>query len=263
MPDSFGTNDNKINGITREEFIAQVNNDLTFYDTIPFKLPTKAVEGLIKDALDFFYRKYPDALEEHYFIVFSQYLNSEEFQNSRKIPLPREVYSVYGVDKLDTNYDLSSGDFSIHRAIGYSTFSSTSSSHNMVDNTIQWLSQKSLFSLLNDVVLNNSISYSYNRLSRTLKILGEKPTTNLVLQTYVRLDEEFLFEDDYFRKYVRGLAKKNLSKILKFFSIPLPGNVQIDFDSLSQEGSEEIEEVKQSIAEEEGMADYLFMSDSN
>ena len=264
MADSFGTNDlNSVGGISREEFIKKVNDELTMYGSIPFKLPYVAIEGLIKDSLDFFYRKYPDALQEYYLLVFRDYINSIEFKTNRRIQLPRSIYSVNNVIKNNDRYNYDNSDFSIYRAIGYSSYSGRGAGYSMVDNTIQWLGQMSLFSLFNDVVLSNVVSYEYNRLSRTIFISGEIPTEDLIIIAQERLPEEFLFEDDYFRKYVRALAKIRLAKIMGFFNIPLPGNVQIDFDGLANEGNDELTEVKEEINTEENIADYFFMSDSN
>jgi len=259
MPDSFGSNDRQINGKTREEFITEVNDELTISGIIPFKLPIKAVESLIKDSLDFFYRKYPDALQEHYFLVFKEYLQSEEFKSSRSIQLPRQIYSVVNVDKMKNTLSSGKGDFSRNKSIGFSTYGGASSTDDAGDRTISWLTQMSLFSLMDDILVNHTVGYNFNRLTRKMSIRGEAPNSDMVIETLVRVDEEYLFEDDYFRKYVRALAKVKLAKIMGFFRIPLPGNVEVDFDGLASEGKEEISKIEEDIKEEDGIADYMFM----
>lgn len=259
---SFGSNDNQTNGLTREEFINEINEKLTVNGSIPFKLPIKAVEDIIKTALDYFYRKYPDALEPQYFVIYKHFVNSEEFKINRRVQLPRQVYSVDDVQKIG-NSSLFSGDFSVYKSIGQSYNSSKAKGYDIADNTIEWLSQKSLFSLLSDTLTNEVVGFNFNRLNKKLFITGETPNKDLLVITQVKIDEEYLFEDDYFKAYVVGLAKISLAKIFRFFRIPLPGNVEIDFEGLASEGKEEIDEIKQNIQEEEGMADYMFMSDTN
>lgn len=263
MEDLFGSNDLN-NGITRDEFIKIVNDNITVNHSIPYKLKSNAIETIIRNCLDYFYRKYPDALEENYLLLFSSYLNSPEFKKNRAIFLPKNVYSVYGIDKFNAGLDTyGSGDFAISRVIGFSTYSGRSTANEAVDNTINWLTQSSLLSLLNDVILNNTITFKFNRLTSRLMLPGEAPNSNLIIQVQTKIDEEYLFTDDYFRKYVIGKCKIELARVLSMFRINLPGNVEIDIDGLKSSGETEVEQVETALTEEEGMADYFFMSDTN
>jgi hypothetical protein len=44
----------------------------------------------------------------------------------------------------------------------------------------------------------------------------------------------------------------NLGKILTTFKVPLPGEVEVDFDSIKEEGIELLKETKELIKNEEG-----------
>ena len=83
--------------------------------------------------------------------------------------------------------------------------------------------------------------------------------TFLVLLINKKIDEEFLFEDQYFFRYMVAEAKINLGRIAGTIEMPLIGNAKINFGELKDEGKEEQDYIKEEIKNDEG-TDYFFSS---
>ena len=86
-----------------------------------------------------------------------------------------------------------------------------------------------------------------NKNTKRLKFLGKLPTNDVVVTLYSAIPVEFFYEDDYFFRYVVARAKVQLSRILGTFTFNLIGNGQINFDLIREEGTTELENIKEEI----------------
>ena len=106
-------------------------------------------------------------------------------------------------------------------------------------------------------VLLPQISYTFNRLTKKFRFQGELPKNAVIFEIFSTISDCALFEDEAFQRYVIGMAKIQLSRILGTFSFTLPGNITINYDMISSEGREEVDRVVEEIKGDEGV-DYFF-----
>ena len=144
-------------------------------------------------------------------------------------------------------------DFSDNRLIASELFLSPFQSDDLVLRTAQY----SYWDLTQAFILER-IGYDYNRNTHRLKIVGRDPKKNVFIQTYAKIEENKLYDDWFFQRYVIAQAKISLGRILGTFKFNLPGGIEVDASGIKDEGNEELKEVKQRI-DDENSSDWFFL----
>jgi hypothetical protein len=102
------------------------------------------------------------------------------------------------------------------------------------------------------------VSYDFNRNTHRLKIIGRNPKRNCAITTYVKIEENRLYDDWFFQRYVTAQGKIALGRILGFFTFNLPGGIAVNADSIKEEGKEELEKILTTI-DEENSPDWFYI----
>ena len=136
-------------------------------------------------------------------------------------------------------------DFSMDRLIASEMFLTSSTGDDLVMRT----AQLQFFDLTKAFYLS-TIAYDFNRNTHKLRILGRDPSTDVFLNTYVKIPMDRLFDDYYFLRLCTAHAKISYARVLGTYPFQLPGNVTIDSSSIRSEGEAEIQEIKQTIDSE-------------
>lgn len=243
----------------RDEFISNVQQELSVACALPFTIPQAELERIINISADWFYKKYEDAVEERYYFITRSLFDSQQFKIKRTITMPDCVFSVWGLKKLKEDFGRSmsfdgTADFGIERLFLSDSVSLGQGTENMMYYTLNmyWLDVASH-------IINHSVSYNYNRNSHELFFGGEKPNRDCVAICYVKLPIETLMNDEVFFRYVVAKAKMQLSRIIGTFDFNLPGNIKINYDLIREEGKDELDRIQEEIKSEEGM-DFFFTS---
>jgi hypothetical protein len=244
---------------TNEEFIALVQQEISVACALPFTVPVKEIERIIKFSADWFYKKYEDAVEERFVVIPKTMFQSAEFKKSRTVTVPDCVFSIFSVKKMREDFGRTysfdgTGDFGIERLF----LSDSVSIGQGTENMMYYVLNLSWLDLANHII-NHTVSYNYNRNSHKLFFAGETPDRDCVCQAYIKLPFEFLFADEIFYRYVVAKCKMQLSRILGTFNFNLPGNIQINYDLIRSEGQEELTKIEEEIKADEGM-DFFFTS---
>jgi hypothetical protein len=244
---------------TMDEFIGLVQQEISVACALPFTVPVKEIERVIKFAADWFYKKYEDSVEERYFVIPLDAFKTEEYKKSRTVKLPDCVFSVFSVKKLKEDFGRTfsfdgTGDFGIERLFLSDSVSIGQGTENMMYYVLNlsWLD-------LSSHIINHTISFNYNRSSHKLFVGGQTPDRDCVAHGYIKLPFEHLMNDEIFYRYVVAKCKMQLSRILGTFAFNLPGNITINFDLIRTEGQEELQKIEEEIKGEEGM-DFFFTS---
>jgi hypothetical protein len=108
-------------------------------------------------------------------------------------------------------------------------------------------------------ILENPISFQYSRLTGELKILGDTPKQDVILQVYETLPDCAIYEDEIFFRYCSAKIKQSLGAKLGIFKFALPGNVEFDYDAIKDMGDTELESIIEEIKGDEGV-DWMFHS---
>ena len=268
-----------------DALIKLINDDLTIACQIPFTVPKKEINNIIQRAKKYFYKIYEDSVEQMYIALPAGALHTAEFNqgvpygtgkanetitNKNQIANPRgivqmpsRVYSVNDVFEIggfsgedggfgSMSFNADDVDFSIDKFIYDDVYGAGIGSENLMYYVVN-----SLFMDNARQVLLPQISYTFNRLTKKFRFQGELPKRAVIFEIFSTISDCALFEDEAFQRYVMGMAKIQLSRILGTFSFNLPGNITINYDMISSEGREEVDRVVEEIKGDEGV-DYFF-----
>jgi hypothetical protein len=108
-------------------------------------------------------------------------------------------------------------------------------------------------------IMNNPISFNYSRLTGELKIMGDTPKGDVILDVYETIPDCALFDDEIFFRYCSAKIKQSLGAKLGIFKFALPGNVEFDYDAIKDMGDTELESIVEEIKGDEGV-DWMFHS---
>ncbi len=245
--------------MTNDEFIANVQQELSVACALPFTVPIPEINRIIKYSADWFYKKYEDAVEERYYFISTEWFKRDQFKLERTVTMPDCVFSVWQLKKLKEDFARSmsfdgTADFGIERLFLSDSVSLGQGTENLMYYTLNmyWMDVASH-------IINHTISFNYNRNSHRLFIGGQTPDRDCVAICYAKIPLEHLMNDEIFYRYVVAKCKVQLSRILGTFDFNLPGGIKINYDLIRDEGKEEIEKIEEEVKSEEGM-DFFFTS---
>jgi hypothetical protein len=241
--------------MTRAELIEMVNDEITGSCSLPYSVPEREMDRIINQALNWFYVNYGPAVETQYYVITKDWFQTKEFKATRTLLLPDCVISVFEIREINGGGRLGTidADFYDNRLLAAELFLSPFASDDLVLRTAQY----SYWDLTQAFILER-VSYDFNRNTKRLKILGRNPKRNCFVQTYAKIEENRLYDDWFFQRWVTSQAKMSLGRILGFFTFNLPGGVQVNADTLKEEGKEELAEIKQRI-DDENSPDWFYI----
>lgn len=240
--------------MTRGELIQLVNDEITGSGALPYSVPERESERIINQALNWFYMNYQYSVETQYYVIERRWFEDPEFKKTRSILLPDCVVSVFECKEVTGGGRLGTidKDFGDNRLMAAELFLAPMASDDLVMRTAQY----AYWDLTKAFILER-VRFDYNSNTHRLKIQGRDPKKNLFLMTYVKIEENKLYDDWYFQRWVTATSKLSLARILGFFTFNLPGGVTINAGDLKDEGKEELEELKTKI-DEENSPDWFF-----
>jgi hypothetical protein len=241
--------------MTRGELIEMVTGEITASGSLPYSIPERESNRIIDQALNWFWVNYGPAVETQYYVIEKDWFKQPEFKKTRSILLPDCVVTVFEVKEITGGGRLGSvdKDFSDNRLIASELFLSPFQSDDLVLRTAQY----SYWDLTKAFILER-IGFDYNRNTHRLKIVGRDPKRNVFLQTYAKIEENKLYDDWFFQRYIIAQAKISLGRILGTFKFNLPGGIEVDASGIKDEGNEELKEIKQRI-DDENSPDWFFL----
>lgn len=242
--------------MTKKEFINIVNGEITASCEIPFSVPTKEIERIIRVEKEWMFREYRDAVHDSWYILDKKYYQTDEWKRTRTFQLPECVMAIRYV------YELSSGQrvFGIHdpdlafdRLMAADLYLTPLSSDQITYRTIQW----SFWDLAKTFNLMD-IQHNFNMNTKRLIITGRDPSESLWVATLNQICEEDLYDDPLFLKWIIAKSKIQLARIIGTFNYTLIGGIQINYADIRAEGKEELEELKEKI-KSDSPADWFMM----
>lgn len=265
-----------------DALVKEINDELTIACQVPFTVPKKALARMIGRAKDYFYKIYEDSVEEMYIALpggtfaknsfrkgidnSNEELSNTNIESSRGIvTMPERVLSVNNVFEIggfqgedggfgSRSFSAGDPDFAIDKFVYSNTFGAGIGSENL------------MYYVINEMFIDNArqilqqqISYSYNRLTKKFRFQGELPKRAVVFQIYATIPDCALYSDEAFIRYCIAQAKVQLGRIMGTFNYNLPGNITINYDMIMSEGKEELEAIVTEIKEDEG-TDFFYTS---
>lgn len=234
---------------TIEELIDVVQGDLSISCSLPKLLPDVEIERIItNEALGYFNRSYPYALHKIYLYLPKEHFYTEKYTMYKYIELPCEVQNVVWLYEVRNaslfNIGINAPNLSVGLGVtnqpylsSYVTTVGELGIYKVVlDSFSDMLNQLSKYTLKNH----------FNKLDHRLHILT-KVEYDVVLEVYVSIEQEALFTDDLFIKWVIGRAKQQQAAIMGRFNFKLPGGIQYNYADLASEGKEQVQKVEDEI----------------
>lgn len=260
------------------QFIDRVLNILTLYNSLPYKIPRLMVIECIKTAARYFYMYYGNSWRKAYLYLRREDIDNyfkEEFPNSHQrlagvyngetqvnIRVNERIRIISALHKFDGNnnnifandlQDDFSGEFGMlngFRGSNRGHFSSIDRNLFLIENTVKLVEMSSIPS-----IFGKSIPFEYNQPTNTLMI-KTNVNHNLLIECFVDVDINALYNDSLFERYVIALSKRELRRLIGSHTIQLPGDVTINVDELTA-GVDDIERVEEIIKNSSGIGDIM------
>jgi len=268
-------NDRSYSSECLENFIMEVGSEITGACMVPLNLPDAEVRNIIKRAVKWFRKNYEYSLRENYFHIPNSVFSSTGFKASRTLHFPEEnatsgageVFSIYGVYDLGSGWNQSGGgmdlrfqsgaDFAVDKLLFRNAYNNSGASA-AAEELQYYVINQSMFDMSRQI-MENPISFSYSQLTGQLKIMGDTPRGDVIIECYETIENCALYNDEIFFRYVAAKVKQSVGAKLGVFKFSLPGGVEIDYDGIKSMGDEEMEKVLEEIKGDEGV-DWMFHS---
>lgn len=257
--DNFQLNNNKM---TVEQMVDYVQADLTFSGVMPKVLPDPEIVRLIKeDALPYFYKYYQWAVIKSYYKLDMAFINSEQYTNYGYLVLPEECENVVRIMNINDpslfKIGIQAPNLSINFGVTNQPYLTS-----FVTNVGELSVYRQILSAFSDEVnklAKNYNKFSFNPESKRLHLLGEV-RNDLMLEVYVRIQQEELFNSELFKEYMVGLSLTRMGAMLGRMNFQMPGNFQYNASDIISDGKEKIEKVKERIDKQSPNNSFFIMA---
>lgn len=234
--------------ITFEQLIDIVQQDLTFSGSLPKVLPDQEVKRIIREiALEYFYKNYQFAIQRFYYFLRYDHLARETYAMFHYFQLPEEVEAITKIIKMeDTSLfrlGIQAPNLSINLGVTnqpfLTSFVTTAGDLALYRSTISYFADE-----INKLT-KNTIYHNFNHINKRLHFLSEIPDmSNLMLECWVRIQEEELFDFEMFKRFVIGTCRSRMGELIGRFNFNLPGNFTYNANDIISQGKEMVDEVK-------------------
>jgi len=247
--------------ITLEQIIDIVQADLTFSGLFPKVLPDLEIQRIIKElALEWFYKNYQYSVIKGYFYLPMACMQSEPYTKYRYFIFPEDVENITKIVKVDDpsmfRLGIQAPHLSINLGVTNQPFLTS-----FVTTAGELGVYRSIISGMADEInkMNKpTLMFNFNHVDKRLHILTEV-TTNLVLEMYIRIEAEELFDYHLFKEYVIGLSKIRMGEAIGRFTFNMPGNFQYNASNMITQGQAMVDKVVEKI-NGQTKAGWFFMS---
>jgi len=231
--------------ITIDQLVDIVQADLTMTGLFPKILPDLEIKRLIKEnALEWFYKNYQYSQIKAFYFLDRQFLNTEVYHRNKYLILPEEVENITRIVKVDNPSLFRLGIQAPHLSINLgvtnqpflTSFVTTAGDLGVYRSVI------SAFSDQINKMTADTLRFQFNHINKRLSFQTEVDTS-LMLEVYLRIEEEELFDHIYFKDYVIGISKKRMGEALGRFNFNMPGNFQYNALDIKEEGNNLMESV--------------------
>ncbi|CAB4159505.1 hypothetical protein UFOVP699_241 [uncultured Caudovirales phage] len=242
--------------MTEQELIADINDEITFSGALPYGLPEKEVKRIILNDSRYFWDNWRHAVESRYLLLPLELFQNSTFKKFRQIQLPDCVQFVvdFKEAKGGSIFATIDRDFAEQKFIGSEIFLTPFIGESIMYRTVMFS-----FLDLTKAMMLDTIAYDYNKNSKLLGVIGRTPKTNAVIRVFKKLDQDKLFEDEMFQRYVRAHAKVRLSHMLQTFNYTLPGGVTVNYQNIVTTAEKEMEAVN-TMMKGENTPDWMYLT---
>ena len=235
--------------ITLEQLIDIVQSDLCVSGLFPKILPDLEIQRIIKElALEWFYKNYQFATMKSYFFLDQNCMLSEIYTKYKYFIFPEEVENITKIIKIDDpsmfRLGIQAPHLSINLGVTNQPFLTS-----FVTSAGELGVYRSIIAGFSDELnkLNKpTLMFNYNHVNKRLHLLTEV-VTSLMIECYVRIEAEELFDYHLFKEYIIGLCKIRMGEAIGRFNIAMPGNFQYNAADMISQGQAQVTKVEEKI----------------
>jgi len=270
--DYDGKFSDKINGTTEnyplnndrmtiEQLVDYVQMDLTISDLLPRVLPDLEILRIIKEtALDWFYKTHQHASMKSYYRLKREFINCEEYTMMGFITMPEEVENIVRVSEINDpslfRIGIQSPNLSINFGVTNQPYLTS-----FVTNVGELAVYRQILSSFSDEVnklARNYTKFSYDPISKRFNILDEI-RTDYMLDVYVRIPQEEVFNHYLFKNYVVALSRIRLGDALERLTFNLPGAFQYNAAATKESGNALLEKTLEDVKNQSPNSSFFIM----
>jgi hypothetical protein len=241
--------------MTEQQLIQDITDEITFSGALPYSLPEKEIKRIIENDSRFFWDNWRHAVESRYLLLPLELFKTPQFNKTRQILLPDCIQFVidFKEAKGGSIFATIDRDFAEQKFIGSEIYLTPFIGESIMYRTV-------IFSFLDLTrgMLLDSIAYDYNKNTKQLGVVGRTPQTAAVARVYKKLEQDKLFEDEVFQRYVRAHAKVRLAHMLQTFNYTLPGDVTVNYQNIVTTAEKEMTAVE-TMMKGENTADWIYL----
>lgn len=242
--------------MTKDDLINDIINEITFSGMLGLSLNRKEIGRIIHNAALYFYDNWRHSIQHAYLVLPVEIFKNPTFSKTRNIQLPDCIQFVTEVKEIKSSsiFATIDRDFSETKFIGSEIFLTPFMGESLVYRTAVF----SFLDLTKNLILE-TVAYDWNKNNKLLHIKGRTPRVNTIAEIYKKIEEETLYDDELFQRYVRAKAKIRFSNMMSSYGkFQLPGNNTIDFSNIKEEGNSELKDAIDMITNQE-TPDFIFV----
>ena len=239
--------------VSIDQLVEFCQMDLSMSGLFPKILPDTEIKRLIKEnALDWFYKNYQFSVIKHYYYLnHACLLEDNTYTKEKYIIMPDEIENITRIYFVSDPSLFRIGVQSPNLSLGFGVTNSPYLT-SFVENVGSLAVYRQILSAFSDELnkmAKNFVKYKYNNIDHRLHILSTLDTS-CVLETYIRIEQDELFDNYLFKEYVFALATQRMGQALSRFNMNLPGNFQYNANDIVTQGTERLNAVKEKITKE-------------
>jgi len=242
--------------MTRAELIDDIKQEMTFAQALPYTIPDKEIGRIIDIAAKYFYDNWRHAVEPRYILIPDALFKNERFRTSRTIKMPDCIQFVHEVKeaKGGSMFSTIDRDFAENKFIGSEIFLTPFIGESIMYRTVMF----SFLDLTKNMMID-TLAYDYNKNTKMVSITGRTPNTKVVMKVSKKIEEQYLYEDEMFQRYVRAKAKVKLGELLTSFDFTLPGGVRPNYQTFVTKADAEFDKVTE-MMKGENTPDWIYLT---
>ena len=235
--------------MTIDQLVDIVQADLTISGLFDKIVPDLEIYRLIREeALDWFYKNYMFSKIKSFYFMNKNFMTTEQYHRNQYLILPPEIEDVVRIVKVDNpslfRLGIQAPQLSINLGVTNQPFLTS-----FVTTAGELGVYRSVISNFADQINKmtaNTLRFNYNHISKRLNFLTTIDT-DMMLEVYVRIEEEELFANVYFKQYLIGLAQIRMGQAVGRFNFNMPGNFQYNAADMISQGTEKMNAVIEKI----------------
>ena len=231
-------------------FIGYLQDRMSESFAIPLELNHERVAKIIASAALWFYEWEENATTEEFAWIRNSEWTKYWTGMGAKLKLPNSIEAVF--EMWDSRGSSTQISFSTRQfvtipmlnAVGFSSFSGAGYGNQLMSNSDAIISLYEASTIKS--TYTKGVRFKYTRMGNVLSVMG-KPVGDIILSVACRIPIEDMYGDWYFQEYCLAACLKSAKMILSTFDWKLPGNVSINVDELSSQGSDRLKELEEEI----------------